>query len=151
MEDVSMKEENEHGNNSVNLASKNEMLSNLEGPNLTFQIHEEDHTLGNALRHLAMLNPNTTFAGYAIPHPSIPTMNLRIETISNVEVDNKNYNLDLKAAPSPSLDKKSSSKKQNSKVGATQILLKACDDLNLICNKIEDKFDKAVQVHLSSN
>lgn len=46
MEDVSMKEETEHGNNSVNLVSKNEMLSNLEGPNLTFQIHEEDHTLG---------------------------------------------------------------------------------------------------------
>lgn len=44
-----MKEETEHGNNSVNLASKNEMLSNLEGPNLTFQIHEEDHTLGKLI------------------------------------------------------------------------------------------------------
>ncbi|KAH8584133.1 DNA-directed RNA polymerase subunit [Cryptosporidium sp. chipmunk genotype I] len=151
MEDVNMKEETEHGNNSSNMASKNEMLSNLEGPNLTFQIHEEDHTLGNALRHLAMLNPNTTFAGYAIPHPSISTMNLRIETISNLEVDNKNYVLDLKTVPSLSPVKKGSSKMQDGKVGATQVLLKACDDLGLICNKIEDKFDKAVHVHLLSN
>ncbi|OII72148.1 uncharacterized protein cubi_01481 [Cryptosporidium ubiquitum] len=151
MEDVNMKDEIEHGNITNNLASKNEMLSNLEGPNLTFQIHEEDHTLGNALRHLAMLNPNTTFAGYAIPHPSISTMNLRIETLSNVEVDNKNCFLDLKTVPNSSLDRKNNTKKKNDKVGATQVLLKACDDLNSICNKIEDKFDKAVQIYLSSN
>lgn len=41
-----MKDNVEHGNVISNLASKNEMLNNLEGPNLTFQIHEEDHTLG---------------------------------------------------------------------------------------------------------
>lgn len=98
-----------------------------------------------------MLNPNTTFAGYAIPHPSISSMNLRIETLSNVEADNKNFFIDLKTVPSSSLDKKGIAKKKNDRVGATQVLLKACDDLNLICNKIEDKFDKAVQAYLSSN
>lgn len=167
-----MKDETEQNNSLANFASKSEMLSNLEGPNLTFQIHEEDHTLGklnlinliidihivlnhlndlgNALRHLAMLNQNTTFAGYAIPHPSISTMNLRIETISNVDNDNKDNVLDLKTASNSVSDKKGSRKKQSNKVGATQVLLKACDDLNLICNKIEDKFDMAVQTYLSS-
>lgn len=44
--DIIMKEETEHESGINDLVSKNEMLSNLEGPNLTFQIHEEDHTLG---------------------------------------------------------------------------------------------------------
>lgn len=97
-----------------------------------------------------MLNPNTTFAGYAIPHPSISTMNLRIETISNVDNDGRDCVLDLSAAGNSASDKKSSKRKQSDKVGATQVLLKACDNLNSICNKIEDKFDKAVQIYLSS-
>ncbi|KAJ1608900.1 hypothetical protein OIY81_2029 [Cryptosporidium canis] len=148
MGDVDMKVEPEN-NESASSESKNEMLNNLEGPNLTFQIHEEDHTLGNALRHLAMLNPNTTFAGYAIPHPSISMMNLRIETISKVDVDNKDVVLNLNEAGDKSSYKKNSKRKQSDKIGATDVLLKACDDLNLICNKVEDKFDKAVNIYLS--
>ena len=46
MEDVAISE-NEKSESLVNkLSSKQDMLNNLECPNLTFQIHEEDHTLG---------------------------------------------------------------------------------------------------------
>ncbi|BFZ63284.1 RNA polymerase subunit AC19 [Saitoella coloradoensis] len=46
----------------------------------TFQILEEDHTLGNALRYMIMKNPEVEFCGYSIPHPSEAKMNIRIQT-----------------------------------------------------------------------
>ncbi|KAF7459222.1 DNA-directed RNA polymerase I and III subunit RPAC2 [Cryptosporidium felis] len=154
MEDVDMNCEAEHeAATSSGSGSKSDMLNNLEGPNLTFQIHEEDHTLGNVLRHLAMLNPNTTFAGYAIPHPSISTMNLRIETLSNIESGENSLILDLKSAQSAKgiSNKKASAVNQGERVGATSVLLKSCDDLNLICDRIEDQFDKAIKQFTSAN
>ena len=47
---------------------------------MTFVLHGEDHTLGNALRHIIMKNPDTTFCGYAVPHPSERKINLRIQS-----------------------------------------------------------------------
>jgi len=35
----------------------------------TFAIGNEDHTLGNALRHVLMQNNEVEFAGYSVPHP----------------------------------------------------------------------------------
>lgn len=46
----------------------------------SFQITEEDHTLGNALRYMIMKNPEVEFCGYSIPHPSENLLNLRIQT-----------------------------------------------------------------------
>ncbi|OLY83709.1 DNA-directed RNA polymerases I and III subunit RPAC2 [Smittium mucronatum] len=46
----------------------------------TFEIKEEDHTLGNALRYAVMRNPQVDFCGYSIPHPSEELMNIRIQT-----------------------------------------------------------------------
>ena len=67
----------------------------------TFVFRDEDHTLGNALRHVLMrqrvaaspkrakpphtsANPHrskdTDFAGYSVPHPSEPLMNVRLQT-----------------------------------------------------------------------
>jgi DNA-directed RNA polymerase I and III subunit RPAC2 len=46
---------------------------------MTFVLHGEDHTLGNALRHIIMKNPDTTFCGYAVPHPSERKINLRVQ------------------------------------------------------------------------
>jgi DNA-directed RNA polymerase subunit L len=37
--------------------------------NRTFAIGNEDHTLGNALRHVLMQNADVEFAGYSVPHP----------------------------------------------------------------------------------
>ncbi|XP_053328906.1 DNA-directed RNA polymerases I and III subunit RPAC2-like [Spea bombifrons] len=47
---------------------------------VTFVLHEEDHTLGNALRYMIMKNPEVGFCGYSITHPSESKINFRIQT-----------------------------------------------------------------------
>jgi len=51
-----------------------------DGTAASFQLHQEDHTLGNALRYIIMKNPDVEFCGYSIPHPSEPKLNIRIQT-----------------------------------------------------------------------
>ncbi|CAN0044827.1 unnamed protein product [Ascophyllum nodosum] len=46
----------------------------------TFIFGDEDHTLGNALRHVLMQNRDVDFCGYSVPHPSEPKMNMRLQT-----------------------------------------------------------------------
>ena len=48
----------------------------------TFCLGREDHTLGNALRHvlLASDSQNVEFAGYSVPHPSEPVVQIRVQT-----------------------------------------------------------------------
>ncbi|KAK2188395.1 hypothetical protein NP493_133g02008 [Ridgeia piscesae] len=46
----------------------------------TFVLHNEDHTLGNALRYMIMKNPQVDLCGYSVPHPSEKKINLRIQT-----------------------------------------------------------------------
>ena len=48
--------------------------------NGVFQFKGEDHTLGNAARYMLCKNPDVEFAGYTIPHPSEPHMNIRVQT-----------------------------------------------------------------------
>lgn len=45
-----------------------------------FSIAEEDHTLGNALRHMLAKNRDVEFVGYSIPHPSEAKLNFRVQT-----------------------------------------------------------------------
>ncbi|XP_012722303.2 DNA-directed RNA polymerases I and III subunit RPAC2 [Fundulus heteroclitus] len=47
---------------------------------VTFVMHNEDHTLGNALRYMIMKNPDVEFCGYTITHPSESKINFRIQT-----------------------------------------------------------------------
>lgn len=47
---------------------------------------DEDHTLGNALRHVLMQNKEVDFCGYSVPHPSEPKMNLRLQTTGKGDV-----------------------------------------------------------------
>ena len=47
----------------------------------TFIIGDEDHTLGNTIRHILMQNPNVSFAGYSMPHPMDPFVNVRVQTV----------------------------------------------------------------------
>lgn len=47
----------------------------------TFCIGNEDHTLGNSLRHVLIQNSNVTFAGYSVPHPAEPVVQLRVQTV----------------------------------------------------------------------
>ncbi|CAM9461196.1 unnamed protein product [Choristocarpus tenellus] len=46
----------------------------------TYVFGDEDHTLGNALRHVLMERSDVEFCGYSVPHPSEPKMNLRVQT-----------------------------------------------------------------------
>ncbi len=46
----------------------------------TFAIGDEDHTLGNAIRHVLMNNSKIGFAGYSVPHPSEPVVHIRVQT-----------------------------------------------------------------------
>ena len=45
----------------------------------TFCIGDEDHTIGNATRHVLMQDARVRFAGYSVPHPSEPMMHVRIQ------------------------------------------------------------------------
>ncbi|XP_025085110.1 DNA-directed RNA polymerases I and III subunit RPAC2-like [Pomacea canaliculata] len=51
-----------------------------DGTWCTFILHDEDHTLGNALRYIIMKNPEVEFCGYSVPHPSENKIHLRIQT-----------------------------------------------------------------------
>ncbi|ONH68609.1 DNA-directed RNA polymerases I and III subunit RPAC2 [Cyberlindnera fabianii] len=55
-----------------------------DGAAASFQVTEEDHTLGNALRYIIMKNPEVEFCGYSIPHPSEAKLNIRIQTYGNI-------------------------------------------------------------------
>lgn len=55
-----------------------------DGTSASFQIVEEDHTLGNALRYIIMKNPEVEFCGYSIPHPSENLLNVRIQTYGEI-------------------------------------------------------------------
>jgi DNA-directed RNA polymerase I and III subunit RPAC2 len=48
--------------------------------NATFIFGNEDHTLGNALRHILIQKSETEFCGYSVPHPYEPKMNIRLQT-----------------------------------------------------------------------
>jgi DNA-directed RNA polymerase I and III subunit RPAC2 len=53
----------------------------------TFQFHDEDHTLGNALRYMLAKKPSVQFAGYCVPHPSESTMNVRVQCESGTQAE----------------------------------------------------------------
>lgn len=55
-----------------------------DGSAASFQIKDEDHTLGNALRYVILKNPEVQLCGYSIPHPSENKLNIRIQTCGNI-------------------------------------------------------------------
>uniref|UniRef100_A0A7S2S2T8 DNA-directed RNA polymerase RBP11-like dimerisation domain-containing protein n=1 Tax=Eucampia antarctica TaxID=49252 RepID=A0A7S2S2T8_9STRA len=54
------------------------------GYSRTFCIGDEDHTLGNALRHVMMQNSKVGFAAYSVPHPSEPVVHIRVQTATPI-------------------------------------------------------------------
>ncbi|KII89066.1 hypothetical protein PLICRDRAFT_91513 [Plicaturopsis crispa FD-325 SS-3] len=50
----------------------------------TFRIHDESHTIGNALRWMIMKNPKVEFCGYSVPHPSENLIQIRIQMYDNL-------------------------------------------------------------------
>lgn len=55
-----------------------------DGSAASFQIVDEDHTVGNALRYIIMKNLEVEFCGYSIPHPSENKLHIRIQTYGNI-------------------------------------------------------------------
>ena len=51
----------------------------------TFQLEDETHTLGNALRLLLNGNPDVEFAGYSVPHPADNVVHVRVQTKGQVK------------------------------------------------------------------
>ncbi|GAX21770.1 DNA-directed RNA polymerases I and III subunit RPAC2 [Fistulifera solaris] len=58
------------------------ILGNGPATSRTFCIGDEDHTLGNALRHILIRQQDVDFAGYSVPHPSEPFVHIRVQTSS---------------------------------------------------------------------
>ncbi|KAJ7269660.1 RBP11-like subunits of RNA polymerase [Mycena rebaudengoi] len=50
----------------------------------TYQIFDESHTIGNALRWMLMKNPKVEFCGYSVPHPSENLIQVRIQMYDNL-------------------------------------------------------------------
>ncbi|TFK34433.1 DNA-directed RNA polymerase [Crucibulum laeve] len=50
----------------------------------TYQIYDESHTIGNALRWMLMKNPKVEFCGYSVPHPSENFIQVRIQMYDNL-------------------------------------------------------------------
>jgi DNA-directed RNA polymerase II subunit RPB11 len=46
-----------------------------------FTLTKEDHTVANLLRMKLHTNPQVKFAGYKVPHPTLHTVILRIQTM----------------------------------------------------------------------
>ncbi|EFO65073.1 DNA-directed RNA polymerases I and III 16 kDa polypeptide [Giardia lamblia P15] len=59
----------------------------MEERNATFVIVNEDHTLGNCIRYCLTCNPAVSFAGYSVPHPAEPKLNLRIQSDTQSATD----------------------------------------------------------------
>lgn len=59
---------------------KFEVKAGESSSNTTFIFGDEDHTLGNALRHIIIQKSDTEFCGYSVPHPYEPKMNIRLQT-----------------------------------------------------------------------
>jgi DNA-directed RNA polymerase I and III subunit RPAC2 len=55
--------------------------SNTPSLSRTYNIGSEDHTLGNALRHILLvgLSGRINFCGYSVPHPSEEVVALRVQ------------------------------------------------------------------------
>lgn len=63
------------------------LRSEDEGRCATYELIDEDHTLGNALRHMILKNSNVKFCGYALPHPNERKINIQIQVYSGEAVD----------------------------------------------------------------
>lgn len=51
--------------------------------NITVLYDNEDHTLGNLIRHKLLSDPSVIFAAYNVPHPLKRTVEVRVQTVDN--------------------------------------------------------------------
>ena len=87
----------------------------------TFVLGDEDHTLGNALRHVLMNDGRVNFAGYCVPHPSEPVVHIRVQTNTS----------------------SSSSAESVSPLTAIEALKESCSTLSKQCDMVLEKLMEA--------
>lgn len=63
------------------LEKKLEIESSGSEYSSTFILREEDHTIGNALRHVLAEDQRIELVGYSIPHPLENKLHIRIQTL----------------------------------------------------------------------
>ena len=98
----------------------------------TYAIGDEDHTLGNALRHVLMQNQKVEFAGYSVPHPSEPVVHIRVQTAPTIKrAKNRNSN-----------KTEEDEKIENSRLPATDVLKEACETLIEQCERVLDQVEE---------
>lgn len=72
----------------TNTTSRFRVLTQTDrGRCATFELLDEDHTLGNALRHIILKNPDVKFCGYALPHPNERIINFQIQVYKGEALD----------------------------------------------------------------
>ena len=96
--------------------------------------------MGNSLRYFLakkyvvlriqlfyVVSPKVTFAGYSIPHPSDPIMNLRIQTVGLIS--------HIRICPDTNIEGYT----------AVEALKQALQDLQQVCNHIKTTFQTQVE------
>jgi DNA-directed RNA polymerase I and III subunit RPAC2 len=96
----------------------------------TYAIGDEDHTLGNAIRHVLMQNSNVDFAGYSVPHPSEPVVHIRVQTAKKINKTNRSQ----QQQDSDDVDEDEDS----GRLPATDVLKEACETLISQCDVLLD-------------
>ena len=61
-----------------------------DSSNVTLLFPCENHTLGNILRDRLLKDPEVIFAGYKVPHPLTPSVEVRVQTLGAPAVDTVN-------------------------------------------------------------
>lgn len=87
----------------------------------TFVIGDEDHTLGNALRHVLINDGRVDFAGYCVPHPSEPVVHVRVQTAAAGGEEGNSNN-----------------------ITAVEAVKEACETLEKQCDFVLEELEKAL-------
>jgi len=93
----------------------------------TFVLGNEDHTLGNALRHVLIQNSKIAFAGYSVPHPSEPLVHIRVQTAPKSRKVTGN---------------KGNADPDDTRAHASEVLKEACETLIAQCDFVLEKIEE---------
>nr|QBK87301.1 MAG: RNA polymerase Rpb3/Rpb11 dimerization domain protein [Marseillevirus LCMAC201] len=65
----------------------NSVMTSTQETNVTLFYDQEDHTLGNILRHQLLKHQEVLFAGYKITHPLKRSVEVRVQTLDTPVVE----------------------------------------------------------------
>uniref|UniRef100_A0A0W0FZ66 Putative RBP11-like subunits of RNA polymerase n=1 Tax=Moniliophthora roreri TaxID=221103 RepID=A0A0W0FZ66_MONRR len=112
----------------------------------TYQIHDESHTIGNALRWMLMKNPKVEFCGYryfcCFQHKKIiPFVLIEERTITD---ENNSFYIFL-FVPHPSEPNIQVRIQMYDGLSSLDALIKALSDLDDLCEVVSDKYNDSLQ------